>query len=156
MSNRSRLFSTHTGVFFFCHVVLLFEPELDWLSPDPKHRTVGDRRAHVTEKLRKSCTDLPCRLAVPVLPFPLSLTVSVAVPLAVAVPFPAAFSVIVLMPVAAARFVASALFSGTAVVSFPGTLSPSRHREELLDCATMLETLVKYTHKYSRYMSENI
>lgn len=41
-----------------------------------------------------------------------------------AVALPAAFSVIVLMPVATAGLVASALFSRAAVVAFPGTFSP--------------------------------
>lgn len=63
-----------------------------------------------------------------VLPLPLSFPVSVPVPLAMAVPLPAAFSVVVLMPVATAGLVASALFSGAAVVAFSGALSPGRDK----------------------------
>lgn len=74
-------------------------------------------------KQTRAGTHLVHHLAVAIFPFPVSFAVSVAIPLAVAVPLPAAFPVIVLVSVAAAGLMTSALFSGTAVISFPRTLS---------------------------------
>lgn len=103
--------------------IRLLAPELVWLClKDVVMKKTGE---FITEQkyYRKCCTHLSYRLAVSVLPFALSLAVSVPVPLTMAVALPAAFSVIVFMPITAARLVTPALFSGAAMVPFPGTFS---------------------------------
>lgn len=85
----------------------------------------------------------PPHLAVSILPLPLSLAVSVTVPLAVAVPLPAAFPVIVLMPITATGLVPSTLFSGPAVVSFSGALSPEEVISVMSGSSFCLKTKIK-------------